>query len=289
MLSFLIFLSLLFFFGVALLLWMFRESRAYQISRYGINVNKPLGHPLKVLHLSDIHFAWPKPDMDAFFDRLARETVDLVLITGDILDTRAGIPHCQRNLAKLHPRYGTFAVLGNHDYFDYSLWDSFVHNFPGQSYPSHPQAAQMLVDALEGMGIPVLRNETREITVEETPVLIHGLDDPTTGHANLRVAMESFDPAKLNILLTHTIDVFLDIGEGEIDLSFSGHSHGGQICLPWIGPLATHTTMGRAYASGIFHHKGALCSVSRGLGTSRYMPFRLLCPPEAILLTVYGK
>jgi hypothetical protein len=135
----------------------------------------------------------------------------------------------------------------------------------------------------------VLFNETAEVNVEGKPVLIHGLDDPTTGRADLLKAMKNFDPKKINILLTHTVDAFLDIGENEIDLSFSGHSHGGQVRLPFIGPIIVHTSMGRPYAAGIFELKGATCCVSRGMNASRFLRMRLLCPPEAILLTVQGR
>jgi len=260
----------------------------FQINRHEIKLSKKIIKPLSILHLSDSHFTGPNPPVDRFFEQLSRQTYDLIVVTGDIIDCESGISQAVKTLSRLKSRLGCFAVFGNHDYYDYQLKDACFHNFPGQSKPKKSNPAEQLKAALEGVGIVVLRNETREISAEGTEILIHGLDDPTTGRANIRKTLESYDARKVNLLLTHSIDAFYDIGEDEIDLSFSGHSHGGQVRLPVIGPIATHTTMGRAYASGILKVKGAVCSISRGIGFGRVLPFRLLCPPEAIVLTVTG-
>ena len=278
----LIFLGLFF-------IWMgWVEPRAYRMSHHRVRLRKPLATSLKVLHLSDIHFAGPNRSLARFFDQLGGETYDFVFVTGDILDCEAGIPSCVENLKKIKSKHGVFAVFGNHDYYDYHLWDIVAHSFPGQNRPARIQPTPLFEKALKEAGARVLKNETVAANAGGTPVLIHGLDDPTTGRANLRQAMRNFDRTKINMLLTHTIDVFLDIGENEIDLSFSGHSHGGQIRLPVVGPIVTHTTIGRTYAGGIRMLQGAVCSISRGMGASRFFSFRLLCPPEAIVLEVNG-
>lgn len=276
--------------GVLLLmLWMHKvEVHQFQINRHAVRLQKPLRSALTLLHLSDIHFARPNPAMARFFDRLATETYDLIVLTGDIIDCPEGVALAREHLSKLRSRYGFFAVFGNHDYYDYRTKDAFLHNFPGQQHPKNLNPADDLQRVLEEAGIVVMRNETRELETAAGPLLVHGLDDPTTGRASIRKTLENYDAEKINLLLTHSIDAFYDISEGEIDLSFSGHSHGGQVRLPWIGPLVTHTTMGRRYASGIMTVKGAVCCVSRGVGYGRVLPFRLLCPPEAVVLTVSG-
>lgn len=274
----------------ALLVWTtWIEPRLYEINRHTVTIHKWLDHPLKILHLSDIHFAKPDRVLSAFFDRLAKEHFHFVFITGDIMDCEDGIPVCVENVKKLRPSHGMYAVFGNHDYYYYGFADVFIHNFPGQNKPLREHRAERLKQALEEVGVRVLRNETEPVFVDGIPMLIHGLDDPTTGRANVREAMQNFDSKKINILLTHTVDVFLDIGENEIDLSFSGHSHGGQVRFPFIGPVITHTTIGRQYASGVLPLKGAVCSISRGMGASRFFYSRLLCRPEAIMLSVTGR
>lgn len=281
--------------GLALFLWMhYIEPFRFQISRHRVTIRKKLPGPLSILHLSDIHFAGRNTRLDAFFDRLAGEQYDYVFISGDIIDCIAGIPFAVENLSKLKARHGIFTVLGNHDYLDYRPFEMIVHNiyeimerdYPARFRPQNRQRYDLLIKALEQIGIRVLRNETVASAPGGVPVLIHGLDDATTGQASLRKTFRNYEAGKVNILLTHTVDVFLDIENEEIDLSFSGHSHGGQIRLPWYGAVITHTMIGREFASGIVSHKGAVCSISRGLGSSRYLRLRFLCRPEAILLTV---
>lgn len=264
---------------------MFLESRRYQISHRTALVRKPLTSSLRILHLSDIHFRGDDSGLGVFFEELGRETFDFIFISGDIFDCPAGAAGAAL-FRKLKSRNGIYAVFGNHDYYNYGLLDLPLHYTPGQGRPRKQQPIEDFEKALQEAGVRLLRNETVEVEAGETPILIHGLDDPITGRANVRRAMLNFDPAKLNILLTHSIDVFLDIGENEVDLSFSGHSHGGQIRFPVIGPILTHTLLGRQYADGIRALKGATCSISRGIGTSRFYQIRLLCLPEAIALEV---
>ena len=196
------------------------EPRLYQLNEYSISVRRPLKTSIRILHLSDIHFALPNPSMAAFFDRLSRIPVDLVFITGDIIDCPGGIPICIQTVSKLKPKFGTFAVFGNHDYYNYQFWDAILHNFPGQAQPRHLQDHLLLQKSLEDAGIRVLKNETVTHMVNGEAILIHGLDDPTTGRANVRKAMQNFDPSKVNILLTHTVDALVDIGENEMNVSF---------------------------------------------------------------------
>ncbi len=278
-------LLVLFFLPLLGLAWMFREAVWYQIIPRSAFVRKKLSRPLRILHLSDIHFSGEDRGLGRFFEKLGKEDCDFVFITGDIFDCPEGAPQAAL-FKKLKSRHGVYAVFGNHDYYNYGAFDLAIHYSPGQGRPHQPQPLEVFEKVLADAGVRLLRNETVEVKVDGNSVLIHGLDDPITGHANVREAMRNFKPAKLNVLLTHSIDVFLDIGENEIDLSFSGHSHGGQVCLPGIGPLLTHTHLGRQYAQGVKTLKGAACSISRGIGTSRFYRIRLLCPPEAVLVEV---
>lgn len=269
------------------MLWV--EPVRYELNLHDVKIHKKLAGPLKILHLTDTHFSNRNKPLSRFFDRLARESVDLVVLTGDIMDCHEGVHLCKENLKKLKPRLGIFAVFGNHDYYDFNWIDDFMHNFPGQTPPRKKHDTDYFEQELKSIGVHVLRNETREVPYGGSSLLIHGLDDPTTGHANIRKTLYNYDPDKINLLLTHTVDVFLDIGEGEIDLAFSGHSHGGQVRFPIIGPIVTHTRMGKRYAAGIHNLQGAICCIGRGLCSSRYMRIRLLCRPEAKIINVLGE
>jgi len=275
--------------SAALFVWaFFLEPRSIPINRYHVKVHKLLGRPLRILHLSDIHFARSLPYLNRFFDRLASESFDFVFLTGDIIDCQEGIKICTENLRKLKPFHGMYAVYGNHDYYDYQWADVFIHNLTTQGHPDNKQRNDLLHEALQAIGVRVLRNESEAVEFDRGTVLIHGLDDPTTGRADIGKVMAHHQPEKLNILLTHSVNVFAYIGENKIDLSFSGHSHGGQICLPFFGPVITHTFIGREYVSGVKRLKGATCSISRGVSSSRHFLMRFLCPPEAVVLTVTG-
>ena len=267
----------------------FIEPKRLVVSRHKIIVNNKLKQSIKILHLSDTHFSKPKKYIESFFDKLSKEEFHFVFITGDIIDCRAGIPFCISILKKLKAQYGIFAVLGNHDYYDYHFWDDLAHNFRGQTHPLRRNSTVSLLKALSDISIITLRNQTVSINAGENEFLIHGIDDSMTGHADLTKIKPESANNKINVLLTHTLDVFFGLTNHEIDFSFSGHSHGGQVCLPIIGPIITHTEAGRNYVSGVKKFMGATCSISRGIGASRSLWMRFLARPEAVLLELEPK
>ncbi len=276
-------------FGFFILLWASFEAKLREISSHSVAIPKSLPKSLKILHLTDIHFSRSDKSLSGFFDRLAKETYDLIVLTGDIFDDETGIVMAKENLVKLKSRLGAYAVFGNHDYYDYHLTDIATMGLRGRRHPETLQPVDLFIKTLEEAGVKLLVNESVRVSFEGKVLAIHGLDDPTTGRGDIEKAMHLYNPEEINLLLTHTIDAFFYIGENEIDLSFSGHSHGGQICLPLIGPLITHTQYGPAYASGIKYLKGAVCCVSKGVNASRFFFLRLFCRPEAIVLNVSSK
>ena len=282
-----LFLTCLFCFGTFVLFWSVVESCQRQINLHTVTLSKKkLSRPLRVLHLTDIHFSTSDRRLSLFFDRLAKEVYDLVVITGDIFDAESGIETAKENLRKLKAKAGIYAVFGNHDYYDYLLWDIATMGLRGRRHPDTQQPVELFEKALAEAGVTLLKNEKASFQWDGQTISLYGLDDPTTGHADIEKTMHDDHPEDINILLTHTIDAFFYIGENEIDVSFSGHSHGGQIRFPWIGPLITHTQLGPTYAAGIKELKGAVCSISRGVGASRFFSLRLLCRPEAIILNL---
>jgi uncharacterized protein len=280
-------LGALFFLAFLGLFWGYWESKQRRINHHTVRLHKALPRKIQILHLSDIHFSGEDASLSNFFDRLAGETYDLVVITGDIFDCVGGIPASIENLKKLKSRFGIYAVWGNHDYYDYKFIDVLTFGFRGHRRAA-PQPVKRFAAALEEAGVRLLINEKFELQIEKQKIVLYGLDDPTTGRADIEKAMHGYDPNPVNLLLTHTIDAFFYIRKNEVDLSFSGHSHGGQIRFPLIGPLITHTQMGPRYVDGIKKVKGAYCSISRGVNASRYFFLRLLAPPEAIVLEVEG-
>ncbi len=257
--------------GLAALIWAVAiEPSLFRVRIFQFKHPKPLKRPYKILHLSDIHFAGPHRKLSHFFEKLALETYDFIFLTGDIFDCDEGAPHGTNELKKLKARHGMFAVWGNHDYYDYKFRDVFMQF---NKYPATLNKLDVLEKALTDAGVRLLKNETIEVSTGHDIFLIHGLDDHVTQHAEFDKIVPKIHPEKHNLLLTHTIDVFLHLPEGKMDISFSG-------------PISTHTRFGADYARGMRPLKGTACVVSQGMGTSRFFKFRFWCPPEAVVLEI---
>lgn len=225
--------------------------------------------PLQVALLSDIHIAGP--DMPP--SRLARivEQVnklrpDIVLIAGDFVSDKGVATTIYpassglAPLAGLRARYGTWAVLGNHD---------------------HWRDGAGVSRALAKANVRILDNEA--VTVG--PLRLGGVDDVFTNNADLqRTIGQMRSGAGSRVLLSHVPDVAADTPQ-DITLVLSGHTHCGQISLPLIGALSYESRFGERYACGLVEEGARRTFISAGLGTS-VLPIRLGAPPDLWLLTL---
>lgn len=231
--------------------------------------NWPAGvPPLTVLLVSDTHVAGPDmpPERLArLVDRLSALQPDLVLLAGDYISNKQyatrhySIAEATAPLARFRARLGVVAVLGNHDH-----WAG--------------TAAFSL--ALRQAGITLLRNEA----IRRGPLVIGGLDDSFSGHADLVVtenAMRTLGPGP-RILLTHTPDAMLQM-RFPVDAVLAGHSHCGQIVLPLLGMPAHDARDFQWLPCGRLDVNGYRLFVGAGLGTS-IVPIRLGAPPDAWLI-----
>jgi predicted MPP superfamily phosphohydrolase len=230
----------------------------------------PEGSPrLRILLLSDLHVAGPDMPpgrLAAILDRAGGERPDIVLIAGDLISDKTlatqgyGFAEAVAPLKRLHPRLGSFAVLGNHD---------------------HWRNATDARKALAAAGIHVLDNEAVQIG----PLALGGLDDAFTGHDRLAATMAAMRRLKgARVLLSHSPDPFPDL-PGDIALTVAGHTHCGQIRLPLVGAISTASRYGKRYACGLVREKGKILVVGAGLGTS-IVPLRIGAPPDYWLLDV---
>jgi predicted MPP superfamily phosphohydrolase len=238
---------------------------------------------LKVAQLSDIH-------MDAYTEPLYLERVmakvntlrpDVVMLTGDYVSEMpfsqsfniGAAWQCANLLTKLECKQ-VYAVLGNHDIV---------------------VGADEVTQALEANGIPVLNNRYLPIEKDGARIWLAGLGDPLTGQHRPELAIPKSIrnvPGEPLVLLCHEPD-FADnllmhpVGHA-ISLMLSGHTHGGQVRLPFYGPL-TLPGMGKKYVEGWFRfpsRAGQLqLYVNRGIGTVG-VPFRFDCPPEITMITL---
>lgn len=222
---------------------------------------------MRVILLSDLHVAGPETPPE----RLARVVTkvnalkpDLVLIAGDFVTEKRtaaqlyGADEAIAPLAKLRARFGTIAVMGNHDHW---LDTNAVHA------------------ALARAHIRVLDNQA----VWVGPLAIGGVDDDFTGRANLRrVAVALQAKGGVPILLSHSPDIFPDV-PSSIGLTLAGHTHCGQIVLPFYGAVSTVSRYGARYRCGVIRQGNKRLVVSAGIGTS-ILPLRLNAPADLWLI-----
>lgn len=254
-------------FGLTIV-WGRLEASRLAVSRHTLHSPHlpPAFDGLRVAHLSDLHYAG-----GAAVERQARQFVaeaqpDLILFTGDLLRSTEIAPLAADYLAGFQAPLGTVAVLGNHDR-RLSLTNGW------------------LTDELRRRGVQVLLNENVRVERNGDALWIVGVDDPHKKLDRIELALNGTPPDAFRIMLVHTAAVYRQACEAGIDLMLSGHTHGGQIRLPLVGPLHTNTPgVPRAFAAGLtrLSDRTALI-VSRGIGLT-WFQVRLFCRPEVVFI-----
>ncbi|MGY0693547.1 metallophosphoesterase [Virgibacillus sp. FSP13] len=210
-----------------------------------------LNQSLSILHLSDIHVEHISITPEQLATKLRNESFDIIALTGDFLDRKRSIPKLAPYLAvlqRLHPKYGIYAVFGNHDYV---LHDTELHEL------------KML---LETYDCHVLQNASETITINGNKVNIIGIDDYSTNRSNIPLAFQHVKNGT-NIILTHDPTVVLDMDSYKFDYLMAGHFHGGQICYPKAYHLAKMGKLARQHIiKGLHKQNNMPYYISEGLG-----------------------
>ena len=224
---------------------------------------------LSLLHLSDLHFTGKVSK--AYFQEIVRLSnelqPDLVAVTGDLVDCESCIDWIPDTLARLTARYGVYCVLGNHD-------------------------ARVDVDrltrVLEQGGLQRLAGRHVQVTIRGVPVVLGGNELPWLAPAaDFEHSLPPHRGGPFRIALAHSPDQLAWAQAHDVDLLLAGHTHGGQIRLPWIGPIFAPCRVGVKYASGVFHAPPTIMHVTRGI--SGELPLRMNCPPEMAHLVLHAK
>ncbi len=284
----------------------------------------PQGAGLKILHLSDQHFGRENWVQQLRFSQLEAMlplfAPDIILFTGDFLHDDAGLAAVERMMQALPPaRLGRYAVLGNHDYAVYSYGELFrnMARSVGQAATPERKLSALISEAgeLGSLALDIYRNDrlrfaaapnntaelvrllslydvtlldNRAVPLPGRPdIWIAGVDDLVEGEPDLARAMADIPEEVGVILLTHNPDLAYEPAAQRADLVFSGHTHGGQVVLPWLGAIHTQgTRLPRKHAAGYFNDlpDSGQMIVSRGMGEST--PFRLGAPPEMVWVEV---
>jgi predicted MPP superfamily phosphohydrolase len=210
-------------------------------------------------------------------------TPDLIVATGDLIEDDTGIEPAVNALNSLEARLGRFYVLGSHDYYK-SRFRSPVGYLSGPREPlrSRPADTARLEAGLQDKGWRALTNRTEVVDVAGGTIRMAGVDDPFLDrHRTDHIARGSTDV--LAIGLTHSPDVVSEFLLAGFELVLAGHTHGGQVRLPFGAPV-TNCSIPSALAGGLHRIGDGWLHVSPGLGTGRYAPIRLGNRPEATLL-----
>jgi predicted MPP superfamily phosphohydrolase len=223
----------------------------------------------RIAHISDLHNARFGENNERLLTMLRDAQPDIIAITGDMIDSRkTNVRHAlafAEEAVKIAPCY---YVTGNHE-------------------ARVPQAFSQLESGLQALGVTVLRNEKVVLERNGEQILLLGLDDPgARTQESVRGTLQALlaQDERYAVLLAHRPELFEIYAQSGVDLALSGHAHGGQIRLPFIGAVAApNQGFFPKYAAGLFREGATSMFVSRGLGNS-IIPFRFGSRPELALI-----
>lgn len=247
-----------------------------------ITLNKKVIHisglpSLKIAVIADFHVGPYKKEK--FIRKIVQYVnsvnADVILLPGDFLFDHYSDIEDLSPLKDLRSRYGTYAIMGNHDTGHYSHFFSREH-FRVQDN------SDAITAFLRERGITVLRDASITITVDGTTFAIAGVDGQWADGMDLPKTFADVPSTTPIILMAHTPDCVNVPGIERASLIVSGHTHGGQVRLPFIGALYIPAETGKTYDHGIFHiGTSTILAVTHGIGETM-MRMRFLCPPEVM-------
>ncbi|KRG16198.1 metallophosphoesterase [Lederbergia galactosidilytica] len=260
--------------------WVFLEvNNAWiQTTRYTIKSKKiPKGFDgLKIVQISDLQDATFGKKQEKLMNKIKKAEPDLVVITGDLVDSnRYDLANSRDLIEKLVAYTDVFFVLGNHE--------------------AAINQVDEITETLSSLGVHVLRNQAIQLKRDHQVISILGVDDPLMAGEQqpekamgqmVQEALSSVPQGSYTILLSHRPELMAVYVENEVDLVFSGHAHGGQIRLPGLGGLiAPGQGWFPRYTSGEHQEGKTTMIISRGLGNSLF-PYRIFNRPEIIAVTL---
>jgi predicted MPP superfamily phosphohydrolase len=214
-----------------------------------------------ILHISDLHVDMNEAAMQNLIQLVGGLQYDLCVLTGDYRGKTFGpFEAAMEGVAKVraHLKQPIYGVLGNHDTIQ-------------------------MVPAMEAMGIRMLLNECEVIARSDQRIFLAGIDDAHFFRVdNIEKAALQIPDSEFSILLSHTPEVYRQAAHANFNLMLSGHTHGGQICLPGSIPIKLEAVLPRRMGAGAWQYQNMSGYTSVGAGSS-VVPVRLNCPPEITL------
>lgn len=227
----------------------------------------------KIVQFSDTHLSeyFTIDRLKTIVGKINSLNPDVLFFTGDLMDEPnqyTQIKEIVPILEKLEAPFGKFAVYGNHDHGGYGT--------------------DIYRNVITMAGFTVLQNEVKNISMlDGNKISISGIDDLMLGKPSYEGTLGNLNENTFNILLAHEPDAALKSKNYPVHLQLSGHSHGGQVQLPFYGPLIT-PPYATEYFEGMYDVGNMKLYVNRGLGTTR-LPFRFLSVPELTQITLLSQ
>ncbi|MBP3040976.1 metallophosphoesterase [Bacillaceae bacterium Marseille-Q3522] len=275
--------------AILIILSVIVSNTVLQVSHYEISSGKIHSSfdGYKILQLSDLHSSSYGRNHSGIIKKVDREDPDIVVMTGDMIDTKDTDYHVFYQLAQqLADKYPVFFIVGNHE-----------QNIAEQRLLD-------LTDYLTSIGVHILDNEKITLSKGEQSIDLYGLwfnlryykdlnnkntEDYYFGNEQIETVLGSMDDEKFTVLLAHNPVYFDTYAEWGADLVFSGHIHGGIIRIPFVGGLLSpERVFFPEYDAGIFAKNDKQMIVSRGLGNSDF-GFRVFNRPEIVVVTLKRK
>lgn len=235
---------------------------------YYLDTNR-ISNNINLVLLSDLHDSSFGKDNERLIEKVKQQKPDLILTVGDMIsDYREDYSYLTSLYANLSDIAPTYCSLGNHE----------------QSHPESEKIKEIL-----SRHANLLDNEYTEITVKGTDIRIGGLMDYHPDNEDLNAFIREFaDTDKFTLLMSHCPEYYIwGVDEVKVDLMVSGHTHGGQIILPFAGGVfAPEQGYFPYYDYGIFDEESTTLVITRGLGSSKQRVPRFNNPPEIVSLTI---
>ncbi len=232
--------------------------------------------PVRVVHITDTHIERSSFREAAVIQKVSTFQPDIIVLTGDYLNLSylsdpTSAAHFRQFVAQLKAPYGIYGVRG-----------------------SVEPTLESMAWLVEGTNVVWLEQEAVMVDVRGQPVTLVGVacsHRQTLDVARLDRAMDGISVDAFTLLLFHSPDLIREAAEHQVDLYLGGHTHGGQLCLPFYGAIITNSMYGKRYASGLFEEGPTTMYISRGVGfEGGGMPrARFLCRPEIVSIELVGK
>lgn len=249
------------------------EPNLLTVKKYSLKENKQATQDLKIVQITDIHLQdkyYPVEKLDKLIKKVNAQNPDLVVFTGDLMDNCSQFSQVydiSPYLSQFEAKLGKYAIWGNRDY--------------GGGASRHYETI------MKESGFTLLTNTGTTVAVsEEKSIFIGGVDDGLLGNPDIKASIANMTDEDYKLVLMHEPDMADGLKGSGVDLILAGHSHGGQVRIPFLKVVTT--SMAEKYPKGFYDidkENGTKLYVNSGIGTT-HIAARFLTPPQVAVFNI---